>query len=53
MTISSSSEEGLTSSVSNLKYGGGRSTCSMIMEGDFLSMSLSDMDDLLPDLSDD
>jgi hypothetical protein len=25
----------------------------MIMGGDFLSMSLSDMDDLLPDLSDD
>jgi len=53
MATSSSSEEGLARSVSNLMYGGGRSIFSMIMGGDFLSMSFSDIDDLLPDLSDD
>ena len=53
MAISSSSEEGLTSSVSTLMYAGGRSKCSIVIGGDFLSMSSSDMDDLLPDLSDD
>ena len=31
----------------------GRSIYSMMIGGDFLSMSLSDIDDLLPDLSDD
>lgn len=53
MATRSSSEEGLASSVSNLMYGGGCSICSMIIGGNFLSMSLSDIDDLLPDLSDD
>ena len=33
--------------------GGGRSICSMTIGGDLLSMSLSDIDDLLPNLSDD
>jgi hypothetical protein len=50
MATNSSSEEGLASSVSNLMYGGGRSIFSMTMGGDFLSMSFSDIDDLLPDL---
>jgi hypothetical protein len=49
----SSSEVGAASRVSNLMYGGGRSMCSIITSGDLLSMSLSDIDDLLPDLSDD
>ena len=53
VATSSSSEEGLASSVSNLMYGGGRSIFSMMMGGDFLSMSFSDIDDLLPNLSDD
>jgi len=53
MTTGSSSEEGLTSSASNLMYGSDRSICSMVIGGDFPSMSLSDIDDLLPDLSDD
>jgi hypothetical protein len=53
MATNSSSEEGLASSVSNLMYGGGRSIFSMTMGGDFLSMSFSDIDDLLPDLWDD
>lgn len=53
MATISSSEEGGASSVSNRMYGGGRWISSMIIGGDFLSMSLSDIDDLLPDLSDD
>lgn len=53
MATSSSSEEDLLRSVSNLMYGCSRSICSMTIGGDFPSMSLSDIDDLLPDLSDD
>lgn len=53
MATRSSSEEGLASSASKRMYGGGRRISSMVMGGDFLSMSLSDIDDLLPDLSDD
>lgn len=53
MATSSSSEEGLASSVSNLAYGDVRSTFSMMIGGDFPSISFSDIDDLLPDLADD
>jgi len=53
MATSSLSEEGLASRVSNLIYGDDRSICSMTIGGDFPSISLSDIDDLLPDLSDD